>query len=182
MSACLQLPGLTGKYAKTPRNGAALSAGQGAWLYLCGIIYVIRILTKRIAAQPMPPAYVSGVVAQDAPEAWKPDFPEFYFFNSRRRIMEQQVKLAAGKQQRKKKSLGQGMVEYIIIVAVVALGSIAVYTAFGDVLRGQVATAAGALNGETGNGREASNAAAEKAKKKDNTNRSLKNYDNQLEK
>ena len=92
----------------------------------------------------------------------------------------EQGKLKQGKLQPKKKSLGQGMVEYIIIVAVVALGSIAVYTAFGDVLRGQVATAAGALNGETGNGRDASNEAAGKAKAKENTNRNMKSYDQQL--
>jgi Flp pilus assembly pilin Flp len=94
----------------------------------------------------------------------------------------EQSKLQQGRPQLKKKSLGQGMVEYIIIVAVVALGSIAVYTAFGDVLRGQVATAAGALNGETGNGRSASNEAAKQAKDTKNTNRNLKDYDQQLEK
>ncbi|GHU11058.1 integral membrane protein [Betaproteobacteria bacterium] len=94
----------------------------------------------------------------------------------------EQGKLKQGMRQQKKRSLGQGMVEYIIIVAVVALGSIGVYTAFGDVLRGQVATAAGALNGETGNGRDASNTAAEQAKDTKNVNRSLKNYDQQLQK
>jgi Flp pilus assembly pilin Flp len=123
-------------------------------------------------------AYVSGVVAQDAPEAWKPDFPEFLLSQSRRRIMEQQVKLAAGKQQRKKKSLGQGMVEYIIIVAVVALGSIAVYTAFGDVLRGQVATATEALNGTvSGDGRKSADEAAEKVKDKNNLQKTLQTFE-----
>jgi Flp pilus assembly pilin Flp len=83
------------------------------------------------------------------------------------------------RQQTKKRLFGQGMVEYIIIVAVVALGSIAVYTAFGDVLRGQVATAAGALNGETGNGRSASNTAATTAKSNNTVKKDLKNYDQQ---
>ncbi|RYZ12802.1 MAG: hypothetical protein EOO24_02130 [Comamonadaceae bacterium] len=42
---------------------------------------------------------------------------------------------------------GQGMVEYIIIVAVIALGSIAVYAAFGNVLRAQVGNATDVLGG-----------------------------------
>jgi Flp pilus assembly pilin Flp len=47
----------------------------------------------------------------------------------------------------KARQRGQGMVEYIIIVAVVALGSIAVYAAFGDVLRAQVGNATDVLGG-----------------------------------
>jgi len=43
---------------------------------------------------------------------------------------------------------GQGMTEYIIIVAVVALGAIAVYTAFGQTLRHQVAAASYKLAGK----------------------------------
>ena len=42
---------------------------------------------------------------------------------------------------------GQGMTEYIIIVALVAVAAIAVYEAFGDVIRGQTAVAAAALAG-----------------------------------
>ena len=42
------------------------------------------------------------------------------------------------------------MTEYIIIVAVIAIGSIAVYSYFGDTLRNQTAAAATALAGETG--------------------------------
>ena len=49
----------------------------------------------------------------------------------------------------KARQRGQGMVEYIIIVAVVALGSIAVYAAFGDVLRAQVGNATDVLGGTT---------------------------------
>lgn len=44
--------------------------------------------------------------------------------------------------------LGQGMTEYIIIVALVAIGAIAVYTAFGDIVRGQTSVAAAALSGD----------------------------------
>jgi type IV pilus assembly protein PilA len=47
----------------------------------------------------------------------------------------------------RKKMRGQGMTEYIIIVALIAIGAIAVYTAFGDVLRGQTGRAAAALAG-----------------------------------
>ena len=47
------------------------------------------------------------------------------------------------------RQLGQGMTEYII-VAVIAIGSIAVYTLYGDVLRNQTAAASVALSGESG--------------------------------
>lgn len=43
---------------------------------------------------------------------------------------------------------GQGMTEYIIIVALVAVAAIGVYSAFGDVVRGQAAVAAVALSGD----------------------------------
>jgi pilus assembly protein Flp/PilA len=36
------------------------------------------------------------------------------------------------------KQLGQGMTEYIIIVALIAIAAIAVYSFFGDTLRGQM--------------------------------------------
>ena len=49
---------------------------------------------------------------------------------------------------------GQGMTEYIIIVALVAVAAIAVYGAFGDIVRGQTSVAAAALAGNNnGNGR-----------------------------
>ena len=48
------------------------------------------------------------------------------------------------------RQLGQGMTEYIIIVAVIAIGSIAVYTLYGDVLRNQTAAADMALSGHSG--------------------------------
>ncbi|MCL2876147.1 MAG: hypothetical protein FWF12_07645 [Betaproteobacteria bacterium] len=47
---------------------------------------------------------------------------------------------------------GQGMAEYIIIVAVIAISSIFVYTQFGDVLRNQTAAGAKALAGQSGEG------------------------------
>jgi Flp pilus assembly pilin Flp len=46
-----------------------------------------------------------------------------------------------------KKQLGQGMTEYIIIVALIAIGAIGVYAAFGDIVRGQTSVAASTLAG-----------------------------------
>ena len=45
---------------------------------------------------------------------------------------------------------GQGMSEYIIIVAMVAVGAIAVFTNFGGVIRNQVAGMANELSGQSG--------------------------------
>lgn len=44
---------------------------------------------------------------------------------------------------------GQGMTEYIIIVALIAIAAIAVFTFFGDVVRGQVGGMAAELGGGT---------------------------------
>lgn len=48
------------------------------------------------------------------------------------------------------KQLGQGMTEYIIIVALVAVSAIAVYQLFGQVIRSQTAAMAKELAGEDG--------------------------------
>ena len=47
------------------------------------------------------------------------------------------------------KQLGQGMTEYIIIVALVAVAAITVYNLFGDTVRGQVGDLAAELGGGT---------------------------------
>jgi Flp pilus assembly pilin Flp len=47
---------------------------------------------------------------------------------------------------------GQGMTEYIIIVALIAVAAIGVYTAFGDIVRGQTSVAASALAGSNSGG------------------------------
>lgn len=49
------------------------------------------------------------------------------------------------------KQLGQGMTEYIIIVALIAIAAIGVYTIFGDVVRNQVGGMAQELAGQDGN-------------------------------
>lgn len=43
---------------------------------------------------------------------------------------------------------GQGMTEYIIIVALIAIAAIASFTMFGDVVRAQVGTMASELGGK----------------------------------
>ncbi|HEY7841297.1 MAG TPA: hypothetical protein VIC61_06975 [Gammaproteobacteria bacterium] len=48
------------------------------------------------------------------------------------------------------KQLGQGMTEYIIIVALIAIAAIAVYQIFGDVVRSQVGSMAEELAGQDG--------------------------------
>jgi Flp pilus assembly pilin Flp len=72
---------------------------------------------------------------------------------------------------------GQGMTEYIIIVALIAIGAIAVYLAFGDVVRGQTATIAATLAGESG-GEERELATAGAARAGENAvRRDLSDYD-----
>jgi Flp pilus assembly pilin Flp len=48
------------------------------------------------------------------------------------------------------KQLGQGMAEYIIIVALIAIAAIAAYGFFGDTLRSQVGGMASELSGAKG--------------------------------
>jgi len=57
--------------------------------------------------------------------------------------MEKGSKRRAHRRQR-----GQGMTEYIIIVALVAIGTIAIVTLFGDNIRALFGTSANALSGE----------------------------------
>lgn len=47
---------------------------------------------------------------------------------------------------------GQGMTEYIIIVALIAVAAIGVYQAFGDIVRGQTSVAASTLSGQDSKG------------------------------
>ena len=48
------------------------------------------------------------------------------------------------------RQLGQGMTEYIIIVALIAIAAIAVYSFFGDTLRSQTAAMTQELSGQSG--------------------------------
>ena len=49
-----------------------------------------------------------------------------------------------------RRQFGQGMTEYIIIVALVAIAAIAVYSAFGGAVRGQMASITSQLGGQSG--------------------------------
>ncbi|WP_442867576.1 hypothetical protein [Castellaniella sp. S9] len=66
-------------------------------------------------------------------------------------------RIQTGKRQR-----GQGMVEYMIVVALVAVAAIAVYQTFGQVIRAQTAAMAKEIAGEDGTAQSrAAQAAAE---------------------
>lgn len=56
--------------------------------------------------------------------------------------------------------LGQGMTEYIIIVALIAIAAITVYNLFGDTVRGQVGGMAAELGGGTADAGAVQDAAA----------------------
>jgi Tfp pilus assembly protein PilV len=53
---------------------------------------------------------------------------------------------------RKNKQLGQGMTEYIIIVALIAVSAIGVYSLFGQTLRNQTAGLAIEMSGQNAQG------------------------------
>jgi Flp pilus assembly pilin Flp len=50
----------------------------------------------------------------------------------------------------RRNQFGQGMTEYIIIVALIAIGAIAVYSAFGHTVQGQMAEITNGLAGNSG--------------------------------
>ena len=72
---------------------------------------------------------------------------------------------------------GQGMTEYIIIVALIAVASIVTYSYFGDTLRLQVGAAALAVSGKDGTSKttEAQTQAGEAADDA-NTKRNLEDF------
>jgi Flp pilus assembly pilin Flp len=73
---------------------------------------------------------------------------------------------------------GQGMTEYIIVVALVAIAAIGVYTAFGKTLRGQMAVTAQALAGNPdGNARTEANNGGKDATTQAQRGVQLDNYD-----
>ena len=57
-----------------------------------------------------------------------------------------------------KRQLGQGMTEYIIIVALIAVGAVGVYTAFGKTIQHEVGAIALGLTGNTAATTETTNA------------------------
>jgi Tfp pilus assembly protein FimT len=77
------------------------------------------------------------------------------------------------------KQRGQGMTEYIIVVALIAVAAIAVYGYFGKTVRNQTAGLAQEIAGATNSGRGAANTAAGAAATDADTGRGMDNYINQ---
>ena len=76
----------------------------------------------------------------------------------------------------RKRQLGQGMTEYIVVVALVAVAAIAVYQYFGQAVRSQTAAMARELAGEDGGAQSrAAQQAAQKAAAQTKA-RSLKSF------
>lgn len=74
--------------------------------------------------------------------------------------------------------LGQGMTEYIIIVALIAIAAIGVYTAFGKTLRGQMAVTAQSLAGKSASAaRSEANDGGDEAEDQAGREIKLDNYD-----
>jgi len=79
----------------------------------------------------------------------------------------------------KTKQLGQGMVEYIIIVALIALAATAVYGFFGQAIRGQVTSMTQELAGDDGTAAiGAAQAAGAAAQAEATTAKTLNTYQN----
>ncbi|MCV2365041.1 hypothetical protein LNV23_16435 [Paucibacter sp. DJ1R-11] len=79
----------------------------------------------------------------------------------------------------KRRQQGQGMTEYIIIVALIAIAAIAVYQLFGNTLRSQTAAIANELSGQDGTAaKNEAQAAATKAATEANVKRNLDTYTN----
>lgn len=73
---------------------------------------------------------------------------------------------------------GQGMTEYIIVVALIAIAAIGVYTAFGKTVRGQMAVTAQALAGNSAaDARSETNTAGEDATEQAQRGVQLDNFD-----
>lgn len=76
----------------------------------------------------------------------------------------------------KRRQRGQGMTEYIIIVALVAIAAIAVYQLFGQVIRSQTAAMAKELAGEDGSEQSRAAQAAAEAAAAQTASKSLKSF------
>lgn len=74
------------------------------------------------------------------------------------------------------RQLGQGMTEYIIIVALIAIAAIAAYGFFGDTLRSQVGGMASELSGASGSGAVSSAGSAAGSAVAESASAGLSNY------
>jgi len=83
----------------------------------------------------------------------------------------------------RRRQLGQGMTEYIIIVALIAIAAIAVYQYFGSTVRNQTAAVAQELAGVDGSGTvTAAGTAAASAATQAGAKETLSTYGNQQSK
>jgi Flp pilus assembly pilin Flp len=91
-----------------------------------------------------------------------------------------QAKSAVKTLSRRRRQLGQGMTEYIIIVALIAVAAIGVYAAFGKTIRNQTAGLALEMAGDSNSANAIQNAdtAAKDASSKGNTAKTLNTYNN----
>jgi type IV pilus assembly protein PilA len=72
---------------------------------------------------------------------------------------------------------GQGMTEYIIIVALIAVAAIGIYQAFGDVVRAQTSIAVSALGGyESGGAQGVVTAAQGRSNTEGAATKTLRNF------
>lgn len=72
---------------------------------------------------------------------------------------------------------GQGMTEYIIIVALIAVAAIGTFKFFGETVRNQVAGLAAEVSGQSGSTAQGkASAAADKAETEAEKNKNLSNY------
>ena len=77
----------------------------------------------------------------------------------------------------RRRQSGQGMTEYLIILALVGIAAIAVYSFFGRTVRGQMASITSQLAGNAGtNGQTQAQAGATGANTEASTQYNLKNY------
>lgn len=74
------------------------------------------------------------------------------------------------------RQLGQGMTEYIIIVALIAIAAIAAYSFFGDTLRNQVGGMATELSGQDGSASVTSAKTAAASSVEQGKSANLQNY------
>jgi Flp pilus assembly pilin Flp len=73
---------------------------------------------------------------------------------------------------------GQGMTEYIIIVALIAIAAIGVYKAFGNIVRGQTSVAASTLAGQSsGGGRDTVTQAGQDSNNEGQAKRDLTDFE-----
>ena len=91
------------------------------------------------------------------------------------------LKSAAANGKKRTKQRGQGMTEYIIIVALIAVAAIAVYQFFGATVRNQTAAIAQEIAGNDGTqARTAASTAAGKAESTAVVKRDLSDYTNNV--